>query len=163
MENIVLLYELLREIDFKFEDMHTIYKNTDSLKKAPQFRLILQKFIYILREIVDIEINGFYRIFEYYISNNNFDLKKKIKIKIIHLDTTKYISIKYDNDFNFIGEYLTIVNKSCMCFQDLYKRIDHHIHELNILLLILSAHHKIHYTNRLPHEIYDLIYQEYIC
>ncbi len=164
MEKVIELYYLLRDVDIKFDEMYNTY-----LKRTAHafISIYISKFEYITNIIVEISKKLIFspnsvRLFKFNIFNYYVSIQYDGYI-ISLIDTVKnknkYINISYDNKINNIFCYY---NEHIFQYIKLYKNIDCYMYPLNMLILILSTQRNISSKQRLPPEIYNYIYCEFI-
>ncbi len=169
MEDINKLHKLLTDINFIFQKLFDDFNNSIRWDN-----LIHEKIDCICKIIIKIRCNLYistqkgcsFSINKYCISimDINRDLncyyiiirfpsmETEYKENSIYTEYYKLCGIDLDIDTFAIDKPFKIDNY----YDKLYNQ------EINILILILSAEHKLHYKDRLPQEIYNLIYNEYI-
>ncbi len=155
------LYSHLEYVNLNFDKIYNESYMGYNLKYKDRFTLIINiiiPFKYFKFKNSSYRI-AYYKIKNYYIYNY-FDLG----YININIELQKTISIFYNNNLilrNFLLQTTPVIP---LGFPNKYIDLSNYIYEyeINTLMIILCSTRKLHYKNRLPYEIYNLIYNEYI-
>ncbi len=167
MEHVNILYGLLNDIEATYEKLYCDYikgvKHNDLTNKKLQN--IIDIIIKIKNNVYPSKQKCYFSIDKYliYIIPMDEDLYcHRMHITIYHdMEYKKTMWIDYilkGNIWNIrFGINNIYYNRNAFIGYDkLYDK------NIDILMLMLLGQRKMHHINRLPHEIYDLIYNEFI-
>ncbi len=183
MEHIIKLYYSLRNIKADFERLYFIYQGRNIVECDYNFYIKcnnivaaiynINTLIYPWKTVYYYSMNNIFIerfIYRSYYDDNDkngdncryFMLIEFLPLGFKH--NINHIHIEYNSNNCIKNIYLEKKNRFSHILNDYYKLYcnTHKIHKINMLIFIISARRNIYKREKLSHEIYYFIYNEFI-
>ncbi len=176
MENVMELYYFLKNIESNFENLYVQYKNKNILDYCQLTEVKYNHIVYLMMKI-EIEKKFLNPIYKYYIdkfliTHNHYNYTITISFPLVGPECLENLVSIYYND-NLISIYCNDNPSISKIYYCRYKRsilfnsngikiLYSHCCKSNMLIIILSAQRKFSIKQRLPPEMYNFIYNEFL-